>query len=85
MVRLKCSFTNLVSNNVVVCERQRAHVLETFGENPPQAGSARLRVAFELCNLGYLWVHLSCLTDWYVSPTTSILSLLLSISSLKAD
>jgi hypothetical protein len=64
MVRSECRFADLVPNNVVVCERQRAHIFETFGESPPETGGAYLRVAFELCNLGYLWVHLSCIADW---------------------
>lgn len=36
MVRLERRPANLVQDNMVVCERQCAHILETSGENPPE-------------------------------------------------
>lgn len=64
MVCSQRRITDLIPNNLVTGERQRTHLLKTFDQDPSKGRGAHLCIAFELCNLGDLRVHLPCVKDW---------------------
>ena len=63
LVRAERRLANLISDNMVVCARQRPHFLKAFGENPSESRSTHLCDSFELCDTGDLWMHIPGIKD----------------------